>query len=107
MAKKQEVLLIAKRIRAARDRLLELFDETTDSNEQDQIADQLKDLDDQVMRLISISIDDSTKEYKQATEALGKANTKIGQAIKDQQKVADAISAVAQAIGLIAQIRPA
>src|SRR5215212_5012509 len=100
----EEVLAIATKIRSTRDQLLDLFDVVESKSARKKISTQLRELDDQVMRLISIAIDDSTKEYKKATSELGKANTKLTQAMEDQQKIADALTAVATAIGFVAKI---
>jgi hypothetical protein len=103
----ERILLVAKRLRETRDGLEELWTKSNRNKaRRKKIEKQLSGIDDEIMRLISIAIDEGTQEYRDATTALGGATTKVEEAIADTKKVAEALTAVAQAIGLVAMVVP-
>lgn len=103
----EEIKLLAKRTRTMRERLDELWNEVGDDAErQDEIYAQMKALDREIMRLISINIKARGAEYDDATAALGTANTKLVNAISDINKFVKAIEFTAKAIALVAKVKP-
>jgi len=100
----ERVLLIAKRIRLARERLETLLEGQTDEERRARVRQLLVALDREVGRLISIALDEASAEYTHATAALGQANTRIQRAIEDDAAFDDAVDAVLRAVDLVSRI---
>lgn len=102
-----ETIELAENIMEARKGLDKLWEACEDPTIRKKIRRQMNALDIEVMRLISINIKKRGEDYDKATNSLAGANKKIQKALADLERIADAIGAVASAIDLIAEVKPA
>jgi hypothetical protein len=101
-----DTLLLAKRITDARDLVDEAYSVAKKAAEREKLRKERVRLKKELQRLISIRIQAQGQEYDEATEALGKASTKLRKAIADQAKLAEAIETLAHALDLVGLVRP-
>jgi hypothetical protein len=97
---------LAREIRRAYARLDALWQEVRSDEKRARIEEQMDALDRETMRLISINVKKSGREYEAATRALASANRKLRKAIDDLQKLAEAVEAVAAAVDAVAGVIP-
>jgi len=102
----QDTLLLAKRITDAKDLLDEAYGKAKTAKKRESIRKERVRLKKELQRLISIRIQAQGREYDDATDALGRANTKLRKAIEDQAQLAEAIEAIAHALDLVALVVP-
>jgi cytochrome c556 len=84
--------------------LTELFVGMKEGPDKEKVKAQILELSDMIDKLVDENLPERIKEYKDATEALGKANDDITKAKADISKIAEAIDTAAKAISAIAKL---
>ncbi len=84
--------------------LTELYVTLPDGTQKKEVHDQILKISDTIDKLVDGALRTRIKEYKDATEALGKAVEDIDKAKSDIAKVAKAIDTTAKAISAIAKL---
>lgn len=102
----KKAIALAERIVESRALLDQLWRRPRSSSTGAWIRKRKEELDVQVMRLISINIQQRGEEYEAATLALEEANAGIEAAIADLNRVAAALEALATGLELVAKVKP-
>lgn len=84
--------------------LTDLFVGMKEGPDKEKVKAQILELSDMIDKLVDENLPERIKEYKDATEALGKAKEDIAKAKGDIAKIADAIDTTAKAISAIAKL---
>jgi hypothetical protein len=84
--------------------LIELYVTLPDGAQKKEVHDQVLKISDMIDKLVDEALPTRIKEYKDTTEALGKAIEDIEKAKADIAKVAKAIDSAAKAISAIAKL---
>ena len=97
-------LELAKQLETLRQRLGEAYDQTRSAARKQELDRLDRKLGTELVRLISIRIEDAGEEYAVATAALKAANRELKAAQDEAARLGEALQRVARALDLIARV---